>query len=680
MKQLYVQRTKNKELIPVEVTIQYEKYEAQEFLIAFARDITKRKQSELDLKQTLHELTKSEKRMDIILNSAQLGFWEFHLNNGELYSTDATEILLGYSPGQIMEKTSDNWNTLKPTKSFVRKFIHPEDRQIFLSDLNNLMLHKTDFFRHQIRFKSCTGSWKWVQNVGKIMEWDDAQKPLIAYGVLLDVDEMKQLQLELTKSKEIAESANAAKSIFLAHMSHEIRTPLNAILGYSHLMAQDQQLSVLQKDRLQIMGESGKHLLMLLNDVLEMSKIESGKIDIEKETFNLTSMLNNLHKMFNSRAMEKGVTFTSEFSVTASDYIIQDKAKLQQILTNLINNAIKFTDHGTITLRYRLSKIRDKAIFKHSGGDFRELYLSLEVEDTGCGIHRSEIEKIFEAFEQTKAGRKVAGGTGLGLAISRQYARLMGGDLVLVNSEVERGSLFRVSLPVRRGRKNKQEQLVERLAIKSIKQVDITYKILIVDDRYTNRDILEQMLTGVGFQVATARNGKEALEKFKEVSPHCILMDIKMPVMDGIEATRRIRRLQGGQQTVILIISGNVMVDQQSTALNFGADDFIIKPVQSEKLFSKLSKHLGIEYLYHPMSPKNEEVFEPTISAMKDVHCLSLVLREKFYQAAVIGNIKDMRLLTDEVKVQSPSLAQALQQRLDDFDVKSILDCFKPTN
>jgi len=406
--------------------------------------------------------------------------------------------------------------------------------------------------------------------------------------------QIMNLNRQLEEAATEAEAANRAKSTFLSTMSHEIRTPMNAILGYAQLMLRDPDLGANAKENLKIIGRSGEHLLILINDVLDMSRIEAGRIELNPVTFNLLSLLNELAALFRLRAEAKGLQFKMLVDGESVPYVAADVGKIRQVLINLLGNAIKFTQRGQITLHVTLDQ--------RSAG---RLWLSARVEDTGRGITDEEQGKLFEPFSQTKRGlNPEQEGTGLGLAISRKFARLMGGD-VTFHSRPGLGSIFLLEIPIERG---KAEAAVKgsrpRRVIGMPAGSDVP-RILVVDDQPENRDWLTKLLTSVGFSVRSADNGKTAIRNWEEWNPRLILMDVHMPVMDGLEATRKIKADPRGKDTAIVILTASAMEEDRLRALRSGADDFVAKPCYEDELLEKIRGLLNIAYDYEDEAEVN---------------------------------------------------------------------------
>ncbi|MFH0976296.1 MAG: ATP-binding protein [Spirochaetota bacterium] len=404
--------------------------------------------------------------------------------------------------------------------------------------------------------------------------------------ISLVAEAMRRANIRAKRAQEAAEKANQAKSIFLSNMSHELRTPLNAILGFSALMRDDDNLSEDQCKTLDIINRSGEHLLNLINDVLDMAKIESGNIAVETEPFDLGEMILDIAELMRIRAEEKGLSLLLDQSSEFPRFVRADSAKLRQVLINLIGNAVKFTEEGGILLRLKSRPI-DKS---------NDCLLIIEVEDTGIGIEIKDQKQIFDPFVQL--GKQVnQKGTGLGLAITQRHIEMMRGS-ISVESASGKGSCFHIELPVARAQGNDIRAPKIKRRIIGIASGQPEYRILIVEDRMENWLLLRRLLEGIGFQVRVAENGAAGIETYLLWHPHLIWMDVRMPVMDGLEATQRIRKSEGGNEVKIIALSASVFQEERNRVLSAGMDDFVRKPYRAEEIFDCMTRNLGVNYIY----------------------------------------------------------------------------------
>ncbi len=413
------------------------------------------------------------------------------------------------------------------------------------------------------------------------------EKGNVAYfdGMIEDITVRKEAEDALRAAKEAAESANLAKSTFLARMSHELRTPLNAILGYTQLMSLDRGTPPQHVESLEIVGRSGEHLLALINDVLDMSKIEAGQVELNESTFDLHRLLEDLEDLFRVSVSEKGLQLVFERQADLPTLVSTDEGKLRQVLINLLGNATKFTVEGRIVLRARA---------RH---DVENLRLYFEVEDTGPGISEDDLVELFDPFVQIEHKGGAQEGTGLGLPISRQFVRIMGGEIT-VDSELGSGSTFKFDIATGVGESIVHPASPPARRVLGLEDGQIPRRILAVDDQPENVQLLQAILERIGFEVRVATNGKEAVDVWADWEPHLIWMDIRMPVMDGLEATRRIKASPQGQSTVIAALTASVFEEERAEILATGCDDFVRKPFTETEILDVIERHLGVKFVY----------------------------------------------------------------------------------
>ena len=475
--------------------------------------------------------------------------------------------------------------------------------------------------------------------------------------------ERQQAEVSLRLAKEAAEAANRAKSAFLANMSHELRTPLNAILGFAHLMERDPALTPKQRESLSTINHSGEHLLNLINDVLEMSKIEAGRISLNQAPCDLYQLLQTLKALFQPRTQAKQLSLQVDIPPDLPRSIITDEGKLRQVLINLLGNAVKFTEVGEIKLRVWQELQPADTVNLH-----------FEVEDTGCGITSEELGQIFQPFMQTLAGAQFSEGTGLGLAISSQFVRLMGGD-IWVESLFAQGSTFGFNLPVQVA-----EPVTLPLAARRVLHLapdQPRYRVLVVDDRPENRDLLVQLLNVAGFETSTAATGQEAIAQWQTWQPHLIWMDMRMPGIDGYEATRQIRAAESGSQaTKIIALTASAFEEQQETILAAGCDDLVRKPFQEAIIFDKMAEHLGLKYLYEEQPPQHSSSTPVTLTpAMLAIMPSGWIAQ--LHQAALYTDEPQIVSLIEQIPDSHAAIKNTLIDWVNNFRCDKILDLTK---
>ncbi|MGE4345467.1 MAG: CHASE domain-containing protein [Geoalkalibacter sp.] len=537
--------------------------------------------------------------------------------------------------------------------------LHPEDREQALAASSAVFA--TGRTVHEYRFQRKDGTFIWVLDELRVIR-DDQGQPVELVGSWRDITARKQAEADRI-ARQAAEEANRAKSVFLANMSHEIRTPLNAILGFAQILDRDASLAPRQKEMVHTIQRSGRHLLNLINDVLDMSKIEAGRLELNPTDFCLHDLLDDVEMMFRSRAQAKGLQLLMERADGLPRYINADEAKLRQVLVNLVGNAVKFTKAGGVAVRVRADAEPDDE-------NASRLRLVVEVEDSGPGIAEEDLERIFEPFQQSAAGRD-AGGTGLGLAVSRRLVELMGGSLT-VQSELGKGSCFRFDVLVTPVEGPEKEEALKTRQVVGLEPGTGPFRILVVDDQKDNRDLLVALLEPLGFEIREAANGQEALELFEAWSPHAVLMDMRMPVMDGYEATRRIKATEQGRATPVIAVTATGFTDAMEKVMATGVDGYIRKPFRPEEIFAVLGKCLGLRYVYADDTGQVPEEADIRPLTREDLAALPEALRQDMRLAVDTGDMVKLRALIAQVEATDARTARKLKNLADQYDYETL--------
>jgi PAS domain S-box-containing protein len=621
------------------------------------------------------DLRQSEKKFRTLVEKLQTAVVVHGADTRILISNSMAQELLGLSEAQMLGKMAIDpaWHFFREDGSRLPTDEYPINQ--VLSSGRALMNYIIGVHRAQRK----GDIWALVNAVPVIDETNGITQVIVSF---IDISERKQAEeelklykdqlekkvqqrtTELQQARDAAEVANKAKSIFLANMSHELRTPLNAILGFSNLLRRDSALSDGQREHLEIINHSGEHLLTLINDVLEIAKIEAGRLQLDTAPFDFGGMVRDTAEMMQLRAKEKGLALKLEMTSGIPRYIKGDEVRMRQILINLIGNAVKFTDQGGVAIRFGTHENRG-------------LQLLIEVEDSGPGIEAEDQKRLFKPFTQlAESGRQK--GTGLGLTITRQFVTMMGGHISL-ESTLGKGSLFRVIIPIEPvdTAEIAKPEVTTQAEVLRLAPEQPHYRILIAEDQQDNRLLLEQLMTAIGLEVRLAENGEQCLSVFQEWHPDLIWMDWRMPVMDGEETTRRIRELPAGKQVKIIVVTASVFREEQQKIQQAGTDDFVRKPYRAEEIYECLSKHLGVQYEYQtePDAQVTETILTPEMMS-----AIPEALRQELQDA--IEKLDSERIIDtlDKVSPIEAELAAILNQFAKNFDYMSILNALDELN
>ncbi|MDP3537538.1 MAG: PAS domain S-box protein [Azonexus sp.] len=552
--------------------------------IAVKEDITERKRTE-------DELAEQRRIVELILEQSLAGYWDWWIQKNEEYLSPSFKKMFGYEDNE-MPNSPEAW----------QKIIFPEDLPGVLAAFNSHVQSKGAIpFYNEVRYRHKEGSIVWVICTGRVIEWDEQGQPVRMIGCHIDVSKIKQAEAEIRQlnahlesrvvertaaldiARKAAEAANIAKSVFLANMSHEIRTPMNGIIGMANILRRE-GVTPQQATRLDTIDISAQHLLSVINDVLDLSKIEAGKFTLEEVPVAIGSLLANVKSILAERVKAKGLHLLIETGPLLHQ-LLGDPTRLQQALLNYATNAVKFTETGTVTLRVLMQD--------ETAG---EVVVRFEVQDTGIGIAPEAMSRLFSAFEQADSSMtRKYGGTGLGLAITRRLAELMGGK-VGADSTAGVGSTFWFTVKLKKGGEvaaAPTATAVEAEAEAELRQRYAGQRILLVDDEPINREVALMQLEDVDLLTDAAEDGEEAVAMARKTDYAAILMDMQMPKLNGIEATRQIRQLPGYQDTPIIAMTANAFAEDKAQCLAAGMNDFLSKPFSPESLFAILLRALS---------------------------------------------------------------------------------------
>ena len=604
------------------------------------KDITERKETEKNLKE-------SELRFRTIFETKTDGMLAIGLADKKFYMCNPSICrMLGYSNDELLQLSVMD--------------IHTDDELPHVFDQFERQLTGEILVAEDIPVKKKDGSIFYAEINSSPITLDGKSYII---GAFRDITERKKL-LESEIARLAADKATQAKSAFLANMSHEIRTPMNAILGFSQLMLRDPDLTSRMHQQLDTINRSGEHLLALINDILEMSKIEAGRIVLNLDAFDLHALFHDIEMMFRLRTDSKQLSFSVGLKGNIPHFVMGDEGKVRQVLINILGNAVKFTAKGGVMLRAYADK-----------EETRRFCLVVEVEDTGPGIPSDELQKIFRPFEQSASGMRTKDGTGLGLAISQEYVRMMGGDFA-VESTVGIGSVFRFDIFLEKADDSSVIRKGDSRRVVGLQHGHLPPRILIADDMQDNRELLVQLLQSVGFDIRAVCNGEEALQVFEAWRPHLILMDTLMPVMDGYEAIGRIRACKHGKDVRIISVTASAFAENKVEMMAVGADDFVGKPFHENELFDKIRTLLQVEYLYdqNDHGVPTEEEQKTAVVTQESLVAMPADLLREIREAIIEADVYRALAAIDRLEAHDAGVAGGLRRLAKGYEYQALLD------
>ena len=541
-----------------------------------------------ELKQLNQELTESQQRLKLALDGGDMGMWDWHIPSGRVLFNERFCKMLGCSLEEI-----------EPHVSSWEQRVHPDDWPVINASIMPHLSGETSAYQSEHRMLHRDGHWIWVQDRGKVVERDDQGEAQRMVGTHIDISQRKEVESALQRAKELAEEATRAKGSFLANMSHEIRTPLNAIIGMAYL-AQQTQLTPRQRNYLEKIHLSGQHLLGIINDILDFSKIEAGKLSVDYTGFVLDNVFSMVRNILNDKLKTKGLKLIVTISSDVPHELVGDPLRISQVLVNFVGNAVKFSESGDVLLTVNLIEDNDQGVL-----------LRFSVTDYGIGLTEEQQSQLFQPFVQADISTtRLYGGTGLGLAVSKNLAEMMGGS-VGVESEFGQGSTFWFTALLG---KASTRLGADGLNLDSLQAADVTgavmdvktpleklesihgARVLLVEDNEINQELATDFLVGAGLVVEVAENGRIALDKVASAPYDLVLMDMQMPEMDGLTATREIRKDKRFKELPIVAMTANAMASDREQCLLVGMNDHLAKPIVPNQLYTMLGKWVKPDY------------------------------------------------------------------------------------
>ncbi|RFO94842.1 hypothetical protein DIC66_21475 [Rhodoferax lacus] len=594
-----------------------------------------------------HQIAQSQERMKLAVRAGNVGVWGLDMASQRFDWDEQMHALYESRPSDFAYSPAE-WLNL----------VAQEDRPR-VTQAWNATVGRGVPFEQEFRVLTLDGQMRYLKGLAQAFSGADGRTARVL-GTNWDVTAERLASEALRRAKETAEAAERAKSSFLANMSHELRTPLNAIIGFAEVMKHDSSLSKVNREYINIVNHSGSHLLSLINEVLDMAKVESGRIELLENDLNLPSFLNAVAAMIGMRAERKDLRLVRDFDARLPEFVKTDELKLRQILLNLLSNAIKFTAKGEVVL---------KVAYQPSGLPQRGR-LHVEVRDTGPGMSAEELGKLFTPFQQGQAGRKSQEGTGLGLVLSQKFVELMGGS-IRVQSTPGVGSSFAFDIALTVAESGRAQDTLREVAALAPGQA--RKKILVVDDVPLIRTVMERLLETVGFEICTAGNGREAVEAFQRFEPDFIWTDLVMPEMNGDEAARQIRQLPGGDKVRIVCMTASALVEDRARILESGVDDVLFKPIRESVLLATMQSLLGLQYIYRDeVMEAGPAVSDEDLLESANLSYMEKSWRESFHAATLSGDTDKIQSMVQTLAATHQELALVLQTLLDELQLERL--------
>jgi PAS domain S-box-containing protein len=612
------------------------------------------------LEQRVQERTEalhvSEERFQLVVQSINDGIWDWHIPSQQVYFSPQWKSMLGYEDWEIPNQFYA-WENL----------LHPDDLSLAKASLNEHLTGKTSQWQMEFRMRGKDGSYRWILSRAKVVERDARDRPLRMVGAHTDITKRKEIEAALREAKKQADAANQAKSKFLAAMSHELRTPLNGVLGYAQILQRSQDISDRHRHYVSIISECGSHLLTLVNEVLDLSKIEAQKMTLHPEPFHLPTFLTGVAQMCRIKAQQKGIAFSYQNDPDLPEIVWADEKRLRQVLINLLGNAVKFTEKGSVTFSAAVLEAPTEA------NNQRMFQIRFQVEDTGTGIPSEQLERIFRPFEQAGSVNYQKQGTGLGLSLSQEIVRLMGGE-IQVTSIPHHGSIFWFDLNLEKARQDLQQSSANILG-KIVGYEGEVKRLLVVDDRWENRTVLQNLLQPLGFDIEIAESGNMGWEKIEQWTPDLIVTDLYLSDWNGGDFIQNLQQSDRLKNVPIIVSSAGAMESDRDRAFQAGANDFLAKPIEASRLFNILQKHLALTWIYEQNQPQTKtetaEVGEESITPPSTEEI------EVLYHLAFIGSFKKIQKRITNTQIQDKQFGAFYQKVLHlskTFQEKELID------